>query len=173
MSPPTITTIPTELRQNILTETFNDAIEQDLILNKRLRHLPFDKEQFEVLEYSKHTTWACPLDNTAIATQIPALATTLIDVFPELKEDVLFVLDKSPTRLEKEQISATQKLFESVWKRSLAGGSLIRSWAIKNGMLGCLESKAIREAVERNPAEMIKTTTLRGWRRSCGYVSRG
>lgn len=87
MSPPTLQTLPRELRQLILGYTFEDAIKKDLRLNSYLRYCGIET-QVTVID------WDGKDGKSPAAPSFEVLATNLCLVFPALKEDVVYVLDR-------------------------------------------------------------------------------
>lgn len=102
MSPPTLVTLPRELRQHILFYAFEDAHKADLIFNLSLLlcsyKLPYD------LCFDE--TYGISIDN---------LATTLIDALPELVDDVTFVPGKCLTALKIEESASIAAVDRMDW----------------------------------------------------------
>ncbi|KAE9988370.1 hypothetical protein EG328_011130 [Venturia inaequalis] len=127
MSPPSLLTIPRELRHQILHFTIEDAVNEDLKLNVILRklanrfvdsypvpqacHIKFDG----LLSYNDYDEEEGKL--TDYAPHMYAQALTLRSEFPELEEDIAFVLGQALSRFEEENESARGKSLDEEWKR--------------------------------------------------------
>lgn len=103
MSPPSLTSLPRELRQRILTYAFEDAKERDLLFNFSLVFSTSKISYMRQLaaDSAGDSDWERELLSDGVSViNIDNLAKTLIDALPELTDDVTFVLGKCLEALE-------------------------------------------------------------------------
>jgi hypothetical protein len=108
--PTTLESLPRELRQQIFALAFDDAATKDHRLNKNIRTCIRRHDGYVRLEYDrtisvfrqalgpKPSAW--PM---MFASSICDLATTLDALYPDLKDDVTYILEKSLQQFEEAQ----------------------------------------------------------------------
>lgn len=126
MSPPTLVTIPRELRQHIFWFAIEDAANEDLKLNAMLRKLVnriFDPKLLHLDRYTKfegllrcNSYHEGEYKLTEYAPNMCAVALAVRSALPELEEDVNFVLENALSEFEEENENARGKGLDEAWR---------------------------------------------------------
>lgn len=125
MSPPTILSIPRELRQHILKYAFNDAGEQDMKINNFLRlrlhvfwEVPFwaKHSQLRLLLHGSPCEETNETPFTAFFPHLYELALALRLAIPDLHEDMLYVLENALSAHVKTNTALEDKERDKYWR---------------------------------------------------------
>lgn len=127
MSPPTPTTTPQELRQNILKYAFNDAGDRDLYFNETLRTTLMECHELQEANFGQSSFFLATLRYPARLTKgtylvhsyfpnIYIMALALKLAIPELQDDVMFVLGNALSYSEKESEAVIEESLDRIWR---------------------------------------------------------
>ncbi|QDS74023.1 hypothetical protein FKW77_008970 [Venturia effusa] len=124
MSPPTLLTIPRELRQHILKYAFDDAGERDLRLNEFLRGSIAGRTHYwsnhPILNEFARGSWnnkEIEYTGPAFFPNLYGLAVDLRSAIPELFDDMMFVLAGAFCFYVKASAEMEEKRKDDFWRQ--------------------------------------------------------
>ncbi|KAE9988371.1 hypothetical protein EG328_011131 [Venturia inaequalis] len=125
MSPPTLLTIPRELRQHILGYAFDDACEKDAKINDFLRYihateskLPFCSQRpgLRQLFNGPRSIETNERPGPAFFPNLYHLALVLRLAIPELRDDMLYVLENALSACVETNAATEEKAKDDFWR---------------------------------------------------------
>ena len=157
MSPnehPSLANIPRELQQQILKFAFEDAIAQDFILNNRLRsNFPLrDRFPNELMDFLAVDRKGSRFEYERYAPQIYDLAVALDSAFPNLFDDIQFVLGRGLEIFDKENVAGIKKYLSDLFRRSLR---------LANQLPSCLLTGRLKIFIKEQQTAVLDRLALR------------
>lgn len=128
MAPPSLITIPRELRQRILAYAFDDMMEEDLKFNSDVRYISGMLYMEEGSKYLTAATKHFVIESEkSFAVHTNNLASSLATALPDIVDDVMYVLDKTLADFEEENEMFFLITLNQGWPETLSGWREMKS----------------------------------------------